>query len=99
MMNGGADLKSTNKLVVPNSSTRNVALVRAKSSSTASLKSVRAGKGDTIAKIAARYNIAADELAKLNGVLVDSALEAGREIRMPSTAVNGTSSRSRRRGR
>jgi len=99
MMNGGADLKSTNKLVVPNSSTRNVALVRAKSTSSASLKSVRAGKGDTIAKIAARYNIKADELAKLNGVLVDSALETGREIRMPSTAVGGSTSRSRRRGK
>ena len=99
MMNGGADLKSTNKLVVPNSSTRNVALVRAKSTSSASLKSVRAGKGDTIAKIAARYNIKADELAKLNGVLVDSVLETGREIRMPSTAVNGSTSRSRRHGR
>ena len=99
MMNGGVDLKSTNKLVVPNSSTRNVALVRAKSTSTASLKSVRAGKGDTVAKIAARYNIAADELAKLNGVLVNSVLETGREIRMPSSAVNSTPSRSRRRGR
>ena len=97
MMNGGADLKSTNKLVVPNSSTRNVALVRAKSSSAASLKSVRAGKGDTIAKIAARYNISADELAKLNGVLPNAVLEAGREIRMASTATNGSSSRSRRR--
>lgn len=97
MMNGGADLKSTNKLVVPNSSTRNVALVRAKSSSAASLKSVRAGKGDTIAKIAARYNISADELAKLNGVLPNAELEAGREIRMASTATNGSSSRSRRR--
>jgi len=99
MMNGGADLKSTNKLVVPNSSTRNVALVRAKSTSSASLKSVRAGKGDTIAKIAARYNIKADELAKLNGVLVDSALETGREIRMPSTAVGSSTSRSRRHGK
>lgn len=99
MMNGGTDLKATNKLVVPNSSTRNVALVRAKSTSTGSLKSVRAGKGDTVAKIAARYNISADELAKLNGVLVNAELEAGREIKMPSSAVNSTSSRSRRRGR
>lgn len=98
-MNGGADLKSTNKLVVPNSSTRNVALVRAKSSTAASLKSVRAGKGDTIARIAARNNVSADELAKLNGVLVDSVLETGREIKMPSSAVNSAPSRSRRRGR
>lgn len=98
-MNGGVDLKATNKLVVPNGSTRNVALVRAKSTSTASLKSVHAVKGDTIAKIAARYNIAADELAKLNGVLLNAELAAGREIRMPSTAVPTSSSRSRRRGR
>lgn len=99
MMNGGVDLKATNKLVVPNSSTRNVALVRAKSTSSASLKSVRAGKGDTIAKIAARYKIAANELAKLNGVPVDTVLETGREVRMPASAVNSTPTRSGRRGR
>ncbi|HEY0544849.1 MAG TPA: transglycosylase SLT domain-containing protein [Pyrinomonadaceae bacterium] len=100
-MNGGADLKATNKLVVPNSSTRNTALVRAKSASNtaSSLKSVKAAKGDTIAKIAQRYNVAADELAKLNGVLVDAELEAGREIRMPASANDTTNSRSRRRGR
>jgi membrane-bound lytic murein transglycosylase D len=99
-MNGGADLKATNKLVVPNSSSvRNTALVRAKSSATSSLKSVKAGKGDTIAKIATRYNVSADELAKLNGVLVDAELEAGREIRMPASASDAGSSRSRRRGR
>lgn len=98
-MNGGADLKATNKLVVPNNSVRNTALVRAKSSATSSLKSVKAGKGDTIAKIAQRYNVAADELAKLNGVLVDAELEAGREIRMPAAANDTSNSRSRRRGR
>lgn len=98
-MNGGTDLKTTNKLVIPNGSTRNVALVRAKSSSASSLKTVRAGKGDTAAKIAARYSISSDELAKLNGVRADAELETGREIKMPSSAVNGTSSRSRRRGR
>lgn len=100
-MNGGADLKATNKLVVPNSSTRNTALVRARSASTAtsSLKSVKANKGDTIAKIAQRYNVAADELAKLNGVPVDAELEAGREIRMPASANDSSNSRSRRRGR
>ncbi|MBV9960236.1 MAG: transglycosylase SLT domain-containing protein [Acidobacteria bacterium] len=99
-MNGGADLKATNKLVVPNSSSvRNTALVRAKSSATSSLKSVKAGKGDTIAKIATRYNVSADELAKLNGVLVDAELEAGREIRMPASANDAGSARSRRRGR
>lgn len=98
-MNGGADLSATNKLVVPSSSVRNVALVRAKSSSTSSLKTVKAAKGDTIAKIASRHNIAADELAKLNGVLVDAELEAGREIRMPATATAKPSSRASRRGR
>lgn len=98
-MNGGADLSNTNKLVVPNSSVRNVALVRAKSGTTSSLKSVKAAKGDTIAKIASRHNIAADELAKLNGVLVDAELEAGREIRMPATATAKPSTRAQRRGR
>ena len=99
MMNGGTDLRATNKLVVPNGSTRNVALVRAKSTSTTTLKSVRAGKGDTVARIAARYNMPADELARLNGVRADAELEAGREIKMPSSAVNSSSSRSSRRGR
>jgi membrane-bound lytic murein transglycosylase D len=97
-MNGGADLSTTNKLVVPNGSVRNVALVRAKSTSTASLKSVKAGKGDTVARIASRYNVSADELARLNGVAADVELTAGREIRMPATATTG-SSRSSRRGR
>ena len=99
MMNGGTDLRATNKLVVPNGSTRNVALVRAKSTSTTTLKSVRAGKGDTVARIAARYNMPADELARLNGMRADAELEAGREIKMPSSAVNSSSSRSSRRGR
>jgi LysM repeat protein len=44
---------------------------------------VRAQNGDTVAKIAARYGLTATEVARFNGLLSDTALQTGREIRIP----------------
>ena len=89
-MNGGVDLKSTTKLVVPNSSIRLTSWRRAKPGTTeqanATLAKVRARKGDTIARIAAARNLDVNEVAHLNGVTADAELRAGQEIKLPATA-------------
>jgi membrane-bound lytic murein transglycosylase D len=87
-MNPGVDLKSTNKLIVPNNNVRLTNWRRASSSSDAagsSLTKVRARKGDTIAKIAAEHKLSADELARLNGIAPNVELQAGQEIKLPGT--------------
>ena len=95
-MNGGVDLKSTNKLVVPNSNVR-LTLYRRKpgaaDSTAPTLTTVRARKGDTIAKIAAARNLDANEVARLNGVTPGVELRAGQEIRLPATAAAAPSRR------
>ncbi|MBK8466757.1 MAG: transglycosylase SLT domain-containing protein [Chloracidobacterium sp.] len=45
---------------------------------------VKAKKGETVLKIAERYKVNATELAKYNGVLANTVLPAGREIRIPA---------------
>lgn len=98
-MNAGVDLKSTTKLVVPNSSVKLTKWVRATGSSaeaaapTAGINKVRARKGDTIARIAAARSLDANDVARLNGIPVDTELKAGQEIKIPST----TAAPSRRR--
>ncbi|HEX5890651.1 MAG TPA: LysM peptidoglycan-binding domain-containing protein, partial [Pyrinomonadaceae bacterium] len=89
-MNGGVDLKSTTKLVVPNSSVKLTKWVRATSANgtaAPSLSKVRARKGDTIARIAAARNLDASEVARLNGIPVDAELKAGQEVKIPATAA------------
>jgi len=90
-MNGGVDLKSTTKLVVPNSSVKLTKWVRATSANEAaaapSLNKVRARKGDTIASIASARNLDANEVARLNGIPVDAELRAGQEVKIPATAA------------
>ncbi len=100
--NKGVDLKAGAKLVAPAGSVRNVALVRARPSTTAasgsSLIKVRAQAGETLARLAARYNAPVDEVARLNGVAADAELQAGREVRIPSQAPAAPATkRSRRR--
>ena len=51
---------------------------------TSGIRVVKAETGDTVAKIAARYNENAIEIAKFNGLLPTSKLNAGREIKIPS---------------
>lgn len=89
-MNGGVDLKSTTKLVVPNSTVKLTSWRRAQPGTTdataAVLTKLRARKGDTIARIASARNLDANELARLNGVSPEAELKAGQEIRLPATA-------------
>jgi membrane-bound lytic murein transglycosylase D len=88
-MNSGVDLKSTNKLVVPNSSIKLTNWRRAPGTADAgspsNLTKVRARKGDTIAKIAAARKLSADELARLNGIGPNVELQAGQEIKLPGS--------------
>ena len=92
-MNAGVDLKSTTKLVVPNSNVKLTKWVRATGNTattdapTAGVDRVRARKGDTIARIASSRNIDANEVARLNGIPVDAELKAGQEIKIPSTSA------------
>lgn len=96
--NTGVDLKGTTKLVAPNGSVRLTKWVRATTAPAtttpaAGLDKVRARKGDTIASIAAARNLDANDVARLNGISVDTELKAGQEIKIPS----GTTAPSRRR--
>ncbi|HEX7723504.1 MAG TPA: transglycosylase SLT domain-containing protein [Pyrinomonadaceae bacterium] len=89
-MNGGVDLKSTTKLVVPNTNLRLTNWRRGTtntpdSSNAAGLNKVRARKGDTIAKIAAAHKLAADDIARLNGIAPNVELQAGQEIKLPAS--------------
>src|SRR5438552_239597 len=99
-LNSGVDLKTTNKLVVPNSNTRLTIYRRTTPNSTEigvpSLTTARARKGDTIAKIAAARKLSADELARLNGIAADVELRAGQEIKLPGAGAS-TQPKSRRR--
>ncbi|MBK8466758.1 MAG: LysM peptidoglycan-binding domain-containing protein [Chloracidobacterium sp.] len=51
---------------------------------------VRAKAGDTVAKIAARYRVSGIGIAKFNGLLPNTVLGAGREIRIPREQVSET---------
>jgi len=88
-MNSGVDLKTTNKLVVPSGSIKLTNWRRApgatEAASAASLTKVRARKGDTIARIATARKLSVDELARLNGIGPNVELQAGQEVKLPST--------------
>ena len=96
-MNSGVDLKSTTKLVVPNSTVRLTSWRRAKpgapENTAAALTKIRARKGDTISKIAAARNLDENELARLNGVTAEAELRAGQEIKLPVVAGGAPSRR------
>jgi murein DD-endopeptidase MepM/ murein hydrolase activator NlpD len=51
------------------------------------LNKVRARKGDTIASIAAARSLDANDVARLNGIPVDTELRAGQEVKIPATAA------------
>lgn len=51
--------------------------------SNSGVKTVKAQAGDTVAKLAQRYNADATEVAKFNGLFTNSVLGAGREIKIP----------------
>lgn len=48
---------------------------------------VRAQAGDTVAKLATRHNVDPVEVAKYNGLLPNSVLGAGREIKLPLSGM------------
>src|SRR5689334_5199439 len=90
-MNSGVDLKSTTKLVVPNSGVKLTRWVRATPAATEAvtaptLNTVRARKGDTIGSIAAARSLDANDVARLNGIPVNAELRPGQEIKLPATA-------------
>src|SRR5215470_16540414 len=96
--NSGVELKGATKLVAPSSGVKLTKWVRATPAQTtatpaAGLDKVRARKGDTIASIASARNLDANDVARLNGISVDTELRAGQEIKIPS----GTTAPSRRR--
>ena len=91
-MNGGVDLKSATKLVVPSGNVKLTRWVRAKPGTepetpAASLTKYRARKGDTIAKIAASKNLDVNDLARLNGITADAELRAGQEVKLPGAST------------
>jgi len=89
-MNSGIDLKSTTKLVAPNSGVKLTKWVRSTGTETtapSSLNKVRARKGDTIASIAAARNLDVNDVARLNGIPANSELTAGQEIKIPATVT------------
>ncbi len=49
------------------------------------VKVVKAQSGDTVAKLAARHGVDPTEIAKYNGLLPNSVLGAGREIKLPAS--------------
>lgn len=91
-MNGGVDLKSTTKLIVPNSGVKLTRWVREKSAAdtsatpAATLTKYRARKGDTLSKIAASRNLDPNDLARLNGITADTELRVGQEVKLPGSA-------------
>ena len=95
-MNSGVDLNNATKLFVPNSTIRLTNWKRSADTPAATLTRVKARKGDTIAKIAASRKLAADEVARLNGIAPNTELQAGQEIKLPS-AGSTTAPTSRRR--
>jgi len=97
-MNTGVDLKSTTKLVVPNSNVRLTSWRRAKPGADAdnsTISKIKARKGDTIAKIASARKLDVNEVARLNGIPADAELRSGQEIKLP--AATGGTAPSRRR--
>jgi peptidoglycan lytic transglycosylase D len=92
--NSGVELKGATKIVAPSSSIKLTRWVRSTPAATTAgdvpttgINKVRARKGDTIASIAAARSLDANDVARLNGIPVNSELKAGQEIKIPSTAT------------
>jgi len=98
-MNPGLDPKSTTKLIVPNSNVRLTNWRRTPTATDATaqpgLTTVRARKGDTIAKIAAAHKLSADEIARMNGIAPNAELQAGQEVKLPGAVTPASNNRRR----
>jgi membrane-bound lytic murein transglycosylase D len=91
-INSGVDLKSTTKLIAPSGGVKLTKWVRATGGNSAEgasagFTTVRARKGDTIARISAARNLDANDVARLNGISVNAELRAGQQIKIPSTST------------
>jgi membrane-bound lytic murein transglycosylase D len=53
---------------------------------TPGMMKIKARIGDTPAKLAERYNVSAEEIAKMNGTAVNAELTAGQEVKLPTSA-------------
>ena len=92
--NSGVELKGATKIVAPSGNVKLTRWVRSTAAATNAgdipapgINKVRARKGETIASIAAARNLDANDVARLNGIPVNSELKAGQEIKIPSTAA------------
>jgi membrane-bound lytic murein transglycosylase D len=97
-MNNGVDLKSTTKLVVPNSNVKLTKWVRATKAendapAAPGISKVRARAKQTIRDIATSRNLDANDVARLNGISADAELKAGQEIKVPASAATAPSRR------
>jgi membrane-bound lytic murein transglycosylase D len=53
---------------------------------TPGMMKIKARMGDTPAKLAERYNVSAEEIAKMNGTAVNAEVPAGQEVKLPTSA-------------
>lgn len=84
----GTKVPTNGKVILPNNGVKKTGMSRpttptASPKTTAGVTIVRAKAGDTVTTIAARYGYSPAEIAKFNGLLPDSVLSAGREVRFP----------------
>jgi len=63
---------------------------------TPGLMKIKARSGDTPAKLAVRYNVSADDIARMNGTAVNAELPAGQEVKLPTPAPSSSRRRSGR---
>lgn len=85
--NGGAKVPGKKIIVPVNNGVKNIAYVRPTSTvptTTITVQVVKAQAGDTVSTVAQRYGASAVEVAKFNGLLITSKLQAGREIKIPT---------------
>lgn len=101
LLNPGIEPKPGVKLLLPTSVLRTSKISRAPgpadagSSAAASsvrLIKVRAVRGDTLGKIAARYGVSVLDLARINGISSGASLRKGQEVRVPATTGSGSRS-------
>ncbi len=99
--NSNVNLERGGRLVIPSSNVRitNKIYERPRGSSVgASLKTVTARGGETLAQLAQQYNASVEEVAKLNGLAANSQLSRGQKVNVPtSNAAPAASTAPRRR--
>jgi Transglycosylase SLT domain/LysM domain len=84
----GQNVPTNGKVVLPNQGVKRTVISRPTTptpspQTSSGVKTMKAKAGDTIASIAARYGYSPAEIAKFNGLMPDSILAAGREVRFP----------------